>query len=68
MDKCTFDRGFDCVALSTHDCEGCPFRKTKKEPLAGRRKARAALQRLPKEHQDAIMEKYYEGNNVRHEI
>ena len=68
MTKCTFDKGDTCVALTEHDCEGCPFRKTKEELLAGRRKARAMLENLPKEQRKAIEDKYYGRNNVRHEI
>ena len=68
MEKCTFDKGDKCVALTEHDCEGCPFRKTKEELLAGRRKARAMLEKLPKEKRDTIEDKYYRRNYVKHEI
>lgn len=68
MEKCTFDKGEKCVALSVHDCEGCPFRKTKEELLAGRRKARAMLNKLPQERRDAIDKKYYGKDSVRYEI
>lgn len=68
MEKCTFDKGDKCVALTEHDCEGCPFRKTKEELLVGRRKARAMLEKLPKEKRDTIEDKYYRRNYVKHEI
>lgn len=68
MTKCTFDKGDTCFALTEHDCEGCPFRKTKDELLAGRRKARARLEDLPKEKREAIENKYYGRGNVTYEI
>lgn len=68
MEKCTFDKGDKCVALTDHDCEGCPFRKTKEELLAGRRRARAMREKLPKEQREAIEEKYYGRDSVRYEI
>lgn len=68
MCKCTFDKGDKCVALTTHECENCVFRKTKDELLAGRRRARARLEDLPEEQQDAIRKKYYGRNNTTYEL
>ena len=68
MEKCTFDRGYDCVALKKRDCDGCPFHKTKEELLEGRRRARARREKLPAYQREAIEEKYYEKNDVRFEI
>lgn len=68
MSKCAMDRGTKCIALTTHECETCAFRKTKDELLAGRRRARILLERLPDEQRKTIEDKYYGRNNVRHEI
>ena len=68
MCNCAFDKGDKCVALTTHDCEKCSFRKTKDELLAGRRKARAMLEDLPQEQREAIQKKYYGRDSVAYDI
>lgn len=59
MEKCVFDKGKKCSALSVHDCEKCSFRKTEKELATGRDNARKRLETLPDEQYNAIMKKYY---------
>lgn len=68
MCNCTFDKGENCAALVTHDCEKCSFRKTKEELLAGRRKAKARLDKLPEKKRKSIEEKYYIRNGTKHEV
>lgn len=59
MEKCVFNKGKKCSALTPKKCKNCSFRKTEAELNAGREKARERLESLPKEQQDAIMRKYY---------
>ena len=68
MEKCVFDKGEKCVALLTRNCENCSFRKTKEELIAGRRKAKEMLDKLPEEYRKAIIEKYYGRNSVTYEL
>lgn len=68
MNNCTFDKGNKCTALTTRNCEGCAFRKTKEELNEGREKAKAILDRLPKEQYEAIKNKYYGRDSVNHGI
>lgn len=64
MKNCVFDKGETCSALTTHNCENCSFCKTRRELDAGRSKARARIDSLPKDQYDAIMHKYYRRSNV----
>lgn len=59
MDKCAFDKGYKCSALTSKMCAGCKFRKTKQELEEGRRKAMERIQESP--NRDRIIEKYYSG-------
>jgi C4-type Zn-finger protein len=59
MEKCVFDKGKKCSALSVRDCEKCSFRKTERELAEGRDNARKRLETLPDEQYNAIMKKYY---------
>lgn len=59
MKTCVFDKGCICTALDSRDCEKCSFRKTEKELIEGRAKARERIENLPKRQYDAIMNKYY---------
>lgn len=59
MSNCVFDKGKKCAALHSHDCEKCSFKKTGRELVEGREKARERLESLPQEQYDAIMKKYY---------
>lgn len=68
MNNCTFDKGDKCTALNARNCEGCAFRKTKEELNEGREKAKAMLDRLPKEQYEAIKNKYYGRDSVNHGI
>ena len=61
MDNCVFDNGDACSALVSKKCEKCTFRKTRQELIAGRRKARRLLEKLPTQELDNIREKYYNG-------
>lgn len=68
MVNCAFNKNDKCIALVNQECKGCSFRKTKEELLEGRRRARTLLERLPQEQRNAIENKYYGNDNVRHEI
>ena len=57
--KCVFENGSKCVALTEKHCEGCSFRKTKKEVKESREKTRKRISSLPEEQQRYIHEKYY---------
>ena len=59
INDCTFNRLTKCAALSTYKCEKCPFRKTKEQLEAGRRRAFARIESLPRDVQKAIEDKYY---------
>ena len=59
MEKCAFDKGYKCSALTSKMCAGCKFRKTKQELEEGRRKAMERLENLHNRYQ--IIEKYYSG-------
>lgn len=62
MNECAFDRGNECVALERKKCEGCRFRKTKEELMAGRQKFFARLPLLPRVERIHILETYYGVN------
>lgn len=42
-EKCRFDMGKRCVALTTKECEGCTFRKTEEEFNSGVEHAKEIL-------------------------
>lgn len=62
MKNCAFDLGDMCSALSTKQCVGCNFCKTKEELKEGRQKAAERLDYLPKKKQIHIARKYYGMN------
>ena len=43
MDDCYFDAVTKCTALRVKNCEGCTFRKTRKEFLEAAKNAKQAL-------------------------
>ena len=59
MEKCVFNRGKKCAAISPKKCTNCAFRKTEAELMAGREKALERLKTLPPAQYEAIMKKYY---------
>lgn len=62
-EKCAFDLyPAKCTALTSKNCENCPFRKSSEELAAGRRKARRRLYSLLDEAKTRIVEKYYTQN------
>lgn len=61
MDKCAFDNGNKCHAVTDKVCLGCKFRKTKEELKAGREKASARLMTLDRTLLNEIKQKYYTG-------
>lgn len=58
MDKCVFNFGKKCFALTKKNCSECSFRKTEKELEEGQEKARARLKTLPIEQREHIRAKY----------
>ena len=56
--KCAFEHGNKCIALTGKCCEGCRFRKTKRQIEEGRRKAKRRINSLPQEMQIYIKTKY----------
>lgn len=61
MDKCAFDLGKRCHALTVKECAGCKFRKTERELKAGREKATNRLMTLDRALLNDIKQKYYTG-------
>lgn len=61
--ECAFDNGNRCRALTKKHCEKCSFRKTADELIAGRKRARELIDRLPYEERVMIMAKYYPGES-----
>ena len=59
MNKCAFDVGEKCSALTEKNCTGCRFRKTEEEFTHGRKKALVRLKTLPLDIQLYIYGKYY---------
>lgn len=57
-EKCAFDKGKHCKALTKKACEGCTFYKTVAELQRGREKADARIQSLPYVQRIAILSKY----------
>jgi hypothetical protein len=62
MEECVFDNGRTCSILTTHTCEKCSFRKTKRELDLGRERALERIDGLPQDQRDAIKNKYSERN------
>ena len=58
MEECVFDKGRYCSILTTHTCEKCSFRKTKRELDLGRERALNRIDGLPQEQREAIKKKY----------
>lgn len=63
MDKCAFDLGNKCHAVTDKVCLGCKFRKTKEELKAGREKATKRLMTLDRTLLNDINRKYYRGRS-----
>lgn len=61
MDKCAFDLGKRCHAMTEKKCDGCKFFKTKEQLKAGREKATDRLMTLDRELLNDIKAKYYSG-------
>ena len=64
MDKCGFDYGDSCKALSEKICLGCSFYKTKEEIAEVRDKAAVAVANLEPKLKNHIRKKYYGGRRV----
>lgn len=62
MNTCVFENETECNALREKNCEGCKFRKTKEELIAGREKAIEHINTLPTEQRNYILRTYYAGN------
>ena len=50
-----------CSALNETKCDKCRFYKTEREFREGQARAKARIRSLPRETQDYISAKYYEG-------
>ncbi len=61
MSKCAFERGFDCCALNTKQCVGCPFIKTEEELRKGRMESAKRILNLPKKKRWKILRKYHDS-------
>ena len=59
MNKCAFDLGKKCYALTEKVCPGCAFRKSEEELVAGKERASRRVATLPKEQQLHIKQKYH---------
>lgn len=59
MNDCVFNNGDECTALKAKQCEGCVFRKTKEELIAGRTKAINRINNLPERTRARIIRTYY---------
>ena len=47
--RCVFDRGGFCAALTSRECAICRFKKTKEELEEGRKKAIMRVRGLPRQ-------------------
>lgn len=66
-EQCAFDTGKRvCSALNIKKCEGCRFRKTKKEIVKSRERAAARIKTFPKDYQAYIKSKYYSQREQRY--
>lgn len=63
MDKCAFDLGKRCHAITEKKCKGCKFYKTKEQLKEGRERATARLMTLDRELLNDINRKYYTGRS-----
>ena len=59
MNKCAFDNGDKCNAMTEKKCLGCKFRKTEEELKAGREKSLARLETFPLAWKMHIKRKYH---------
>lgn len=59
MNDCAFKNNNKCSALTTMQCEGCNFYKTREQVIEGRLKAAKRIESLPKATQKKIRRKYY---------
>ena len=58
-EKCAFDKGNKCSALTAMECSRCAFRKTAKQLAEGRKKADARVRSLSEIERQYIFDKYY---------
>lgn len=63
MNKCAFDLGKKCHALTVKDCKGCKFHKTKEQLKKGREKATERLMTLDRALLNDIKATYYNGRS-----
>ena len=59
MDKCAFDLGEKCAAMTERKCPGCHFFKTQEELKEGRDKAAKRVASLDPDLKQYIRHKYY---------
>lgn len=64
MEKCVFEHGEYCEALTCKECKGCSFRKTEEELNKGRRKVLCRLYMLPASKKRYISSKYHKGKRL----
>lgn len=64
MDKCAFEKGKKCTALTTKKCNGCNFYKTKEQLKEGREKSTDRLMTLSMATLKKIKAKYYRGGSA----
>lgn len=62
-DKCAFDLGKRCHAMTTKKCDDCKFYKTKEQLKEGREKATDRLITLDRALLNDIKSKYYNGRS-----
>lgn len=63
MDKCAFEVGCVCAALTKKKCDKCSFRRSEEDLREGRRKASERIKTLPEEQQKHIASTYYNDYN-----
>jgi hypothetical protein len=63
MDKCAFEVGCACAALTKKKCDKCYFRRSEEDLREGRRKASERIKTLPEEQQKHITSLYYSYTN-----
>lgn len=64
MEKCVFDMGDKCKAMTKKKCLCCHFQKTAEELEAGREKAAKKVSQLEPALQEYIRHKYYGGRRA----
>ena len=63
--RCVFDRGGFCAALTSRECANCRFKKTKEELERGRRKAIVRVLGLPRQRFQYIKLTYKQKYEVK---